>query len=98
MTEREFINFYKERNYSKNYKEAKEKIDLFWDVLLIALEEDKEVVFKSWGKFEKKEVKSRKAIIPKREEVIYTKPKEVIKFKAGLDFLNAINKKSDEDE
>ena len=98
MTEREFIKFYKERNYSKNYKEVKEKIDLFWDVLLTALKEDEKVVFKSWGKFEKKEVKSRKVVIPKCEGAVYTKPKEVIKFKAGLDFLNAINKKSDENE
>lgn len=41
MTEGEFIRFYKKRNKSKNHKEAKEKIDLFWNVLLAALEKKK---------------------------------------------------------
>ena len=41
MTEGEFIRFYKNKNKSKSHKEVKEKIDLFWDALLKALEEDK---------------------------------------------------------
>ena len=53
MTEGEFIRFYKKRNRIKSHKEVKEKIDLFWDVLLKALEEDKKVVFKDWGVFKK---------------------------------------------
>ena len=63
MTEGEFIRFYKKRNRIKSHKEVKEKIDLFWDVLLKALEEDKKVVFKDWGVFEKREIKSRKISI-----------------------------------
>ena len=98
MTEREFIKFYKERNYSKNYKEVREKIDLFWNALLAALEEDKKVVFKNWGTFEKKEVRSRKVMIPMWENPVYTKPKEVIKFRAGMNLMEEINKKSDKNE
>ena len=52
MTEGEFIRFYKKRNNSKNLKVVKEKIDLFWNVLLKALDEDKKVIFKNWGAFE----------------------------------------------
>ena len=52
MTEGEFIRFYKKRNKCRSHKEVKEKIDLFWDALLKALEEDKKVVFKVWGVFE----------------------------------------------
>ena len=40
MTEGEFIRFYKKRNNSKSHKEVREKIDLFWNVLLKALDED----------------------------------------------------------
>ena len=61
MKESMFIKYYKKRNKSKNYKEAKEKIDLFWNVLLKALEEES-VILKNWGTFEKKEVKARKVI------------------------------------
>ncbi|RGJ21328.1 HU family DNA-binding protein, partial [Fusobacterium varium] len=56
MTEGEFIRFYKKRNLSRSYKEVKEKIDIFWTVLLKALDEDGKVLLKDWGAFEKKEV------------------------------------------
>ena len=60
MTEKEFIKFYKRRNFSRNHKEAKEKIDLFWNAILKALDEDGKVVLKNWGVFEKKRSKSKK--------------------------------------
>ena len=44
MTEGEFVRFYKKRNNSKSHKEVREKIDLFWNVLLKALDEDKKVI------------------------------------------------------
>ena len=47
MTEGEFVRFYKKRNNSKSHKEVREKIDLFWNVLLKALDEDKKVIFKN---------------------------------------------------
>ena len=47
MTEGEFIRFYKKRNKIKNHKTVKEKIDLFWDVLLKALDEDKKVALQN---------------------------------------------------
>lgn len=96
MTESEFIKFYKKRNFSRSKKEAKEKIDLFWTVLLTALEENKKVVFKGWGSFERKEVKSRKILVPMWKEAAYTKPKKVIKFRPGLDLLKVINENRDE--
>ena len=64
MTEGEFIRFYKKRNKSKNHKEVKEKIDLFWKVLQKALDEENKITFKNWGTFEQKEVRSRKIVIP----------------------------------
>ena len=90
MTEGEFIRFYKNKNKSKSHKEVKEKIDLFWDVLLKALEEDKKVVFKGWGIFEKREVKSRKIKVPMWEEERYTDSKEVIKFRAGKGLIKMV--------
>ncbi|MEG9320314.1 HU family DNA-binding protein, partial [Fusobacterium varium] len=54
MTEGEFIRFYRDRNCLRNIKEAKEKIDLFWTVVLKALDEDGKVLLKDWGAFEKK--------------------------------------------
>ena len=96
MTEGEFIRFYKKRNYSKSHKEVKEKIDLFWDALLKALEEDKKVVFKDWGVFEKREIKSRKIKVPMWEEERYTEPKKAIKFRAGKSLIEIANGDIDE--
>lgn len=83
ITEGEFIRFYKKRNNSKSHKEVREKIDLFWDVLFEALNEDGKVVFQDWGVFEKRKMKSRKIMVPMWKESAYTEPKEVIKFRAG---------------
>ena len=96
MTEGEFIRCYKKRNKIKNYKAVKEKIDLFWNVLLKALDEDKKVVLQRWGVFEKREMKSRKIKVPMWEESTYTKPKESIKFRAGLNFIKIANGDTDE--
>ncbi|MCF2674723.1 HU family DNA-binding protein [Fusobacterium varium] len=91
MTEKEFIKFYKRRNFSRNHKEAKEKIDLFWNAILKALDEDGKVALKNWGVFEKKEVKARKIVIPQMKEAVIIDAKEKIRFKAGIGLRNMIN-------
>ena len=47
MKEGEFIKFYRDRNCLRNIKEAKEKIDLFWNSLLKALGEAEKVSLKN---------------------------------------------------
>ena len=96
MTEGEFIRFYKKRNKIKNHKAVKEKIDLFWDVLLKALDEDKKVALQNWGVFEKKERKARKVLVPMWEEAGYTEPKEAVKFRAGKSLIEIANGDTDE--
>ena len=96
MTEGEFIRFYKKRNKIKSHKKVKEKIDLFWNVLLKALEEDKKVVFTEWGTFEKRERKARKVLVPMWEKPIYTEPREAIKFRAGKSLIEIANGDTDE--
>ena len=91
MTEVEFIKFYRERNNLKSIKEAKEKIDLFWSALLKALDEDGKVILKNWGVFEKKEVKSRKVVLPKTNEAVIIGAKKKIKFRTGAGLQDAIN-------
>ena len=91
MTEGEFIRFYKKRNNSKNHKEVKEKIDLFWNALLKALDEEGRVALKDWGTFEKKEVKPRKIMTPKMDKATFTEAKEKIRCKAGRGLQNAVN-------
>ena len=90
MTETEFIKFYK--------KEAKEKIDNFWKALFKAIDEDKKVVFKNWGIFEEKDVKSRKIVIPKHPKEIYTQPKKVLKFRAGEGLKNSVSRRGESSE
>ena len=91
MTEAEFIRFYKKRNNIKNNREAREKIELFWNALLKALNEDKKVLFKDWGAFEHKEVKPRKIMTPKMDKTAYTKGKKTIKFKVGRGLQDMVN-------
>ena len=91
MTEGEFIRFYKKRNLSRSYKEVKEKIDIFWTVLLKALDEDGKVSLKDWGVFEKKEVSPRKIMTPRMEKERLTKAGEKIKFRTGTGLKTLVN-------
>ena len=91
MKEKEFIKFYKERNLSRNYKEVKEKIDLFWNAVLKALDEDGKVLLKDWGVFEKKEVAPRKIMTPRMEKERVTKAGEKIKFRTGTGLKTLVN-------
>ena len=91
MKEGEFIRFYKERNLSRNYKEVKEKIDLFWNAVLKALDEDGKVSLKDWGVFEKKEVSPRKIMTPRMEKERLTKTGEKIKFRTGTGLKTLVN-------
>ena len=97
MKEKEFIKFYKERNLSRNYKEVKEKIDLFWNAVLKALDEDGKVLLKDWGVFEKKEVAPRKIMTPRMEKERVTKAGEKIKFRTGTGLKTLVNR-DDADE
>ena len=60
------------------------------------LEEDKKVIFKEWGVFEKRETKSRKIKMPMWEEERYTEPKKVIKFRAGKGLVKMAEGDADE--
>ncbi|AVQ31895.1 HU family DNA-binding protein [Fusobacterium varium] len=97
MTEKEFIKFYKKRNLSRSYKEVKEKIDLFWDTILKALDEDGKVSLKDWGVFEKKEVAPRKIMTPRMEKERVTKAGEKISFRTGTGLKTLVNR-DDTDE
>ncbi|AVQ31425.1 HU family DNA-binding protein [Fusobacterium varium] len=91
MTEGEFIRFYRDRNCLRNIKEAKEKIDLFWTVVLKALDEDGKVLLKDWGAFEKKEVAPRKIITPRMEKAGLTRAGEKVRFRTGTGLKNLVN-------
>ena len=98
MKESDFIKIYKKKTKVKNYKAAKKKIDLFWNALFKALDDGGKVVIKNWGIFEKKDVKARKVVLPKWTDVLYTKPKRVMKFRVGLGLIERINKNNEGDE
>jgi len=91
MKEKNFIKLYKKEKNLKNYEEAKREIDFFWSVLIEALKQDGKVMFKDWGKFEVKEVKSRKVKTPAKEGIFYTLPKKVMAFKCGNALRARIN-------
>ena len=91
MTEGEFIRFYRDRNCLRNIKEAKEKIDLFWTVVLKALDEDGKVLLKDWGAFEKKEVAPRKIMTPRMEKAGLTRAGEKVRFRTGTGLKNLVN-------
>lgn len=95
MCEKEFLKFYKKEKKLKNIETAKEKLELFWTTLMLALEEDNKVVLKNWGKFEKKEFKPRKVSVPTLKSSFYTEIKTKIKFKTGIRLRQLIGEGDD---
>lgn len=98
MKESDFIKLYKKKIKTKNYMETKKKVDLFWNALFKLLNDEKKIVIKNWGIFEKKSVKSRKVVVPTWTEARYTKPKEIIKFRAGEGLIKKVNKSGEANE
>ena len=90
MKEKDFIKLYKNNRGLKNLEEAKEKIETFWTTLFTVLEEEEKITFKGWGIQRKKEMNSRKVILPKNKKTIYTTPKTVIKFRAGKELKESM--------
>lgn len=83
MIESEFIKEYKERRGLRNLKKSKEKIEAFWETLTDILKEDKEVIFKGWGKFEIKEINERAFNNPKTKKIEKVSAQKKIIFKQG---------------
>lgn len=52
-------------------------------------------MFKDWGVFEEKDVKSRKIVIPRQLQEAYTQPKKVLKFRAGGKLIQSVNKRGE---
>lgn len=89
MTRRKFLVEYKKRKNIKNIETARENIDNFWNTIFEVLKDEKRIMFKDWGMFERKEVRSRRIVIPAIGEK-ETVPKTTIKFKAGKKLKNYI--------
>lgn len=98
MREGEFKKFYKRENNLNSLKEAEKKIELFWSALIETLKQNKKVVFRNYGRFEIKEVKSRKIKIPNIKEIYYTKSKKVMVFKCGNKLRERINEEGGSNE
>lgn len=92
MTEKDFVKEYKKAKDIKTIKAARENVENFWNTLFEVLKTEDKVVFKDWGVFERKEVKSRKIVIPTLGES-YTEPKVTVKFRAGKKLRKFIDEK-----
>lgn len=95
MKEIDFIRLYSKKNKTKNLKISKQKIRLIWESIYEAINTDGSLTLLNMGMFEKKELKPRKIYIPVNGKISVSKPKSVIKFKAGKGWIKMINENSD---
>lgn len=95
MKEIDFIRLYSKKNKTKNLKISKQKIRLIWESIYEAIDTDGSLTLLNMGMFEKKELKPRKIYIPVNGKISVSKPKSVIKFKAGKGWIKMINESSD---
>lgn len=95
MKEKEFLKMYKKEKKLKNLGEAKKKIDFFWSVFIEALRQNENITFKNWGKFEIKDVKSRRVKVPGKKELLQTISKRKLTFRCGNGLRDIINKEGE---
>ena len=62
MTEAEFLELYKKKRKLKNIKEAKEKLELFWDVIFTGIALEKKSNSKRFWNIRSKETQTKKDI------------------------------------
>lgn len=91
MGEKEFLKYYMEKRGLSSAKEAKEKVDLFWKTMFVALEEEKKVKIKGWGSFAIKEVKERDIVELRTKKLTKIPAGTKLKFKAGKELLAIVN-------
>lgn len=92
MKESDFLKLCQRELKLKSMEAARERKELFWNSVKEALEKDKRVVFKDWGIFYIKDVKSRKYKIPCKEGEFYSEPRSVIKFICGKRLRERVNR------
>ena len=93
MTEAEFLELYKKKRKLKNIKEAKEKLELFWDVIFTGIALEKKVIVKDFGTFEAKKLKPRKIYDIHKNSLYMTKERTASKFRVKNEFMKIVNKK-----
>lgn len=91
MTKKEFIEIYAEKTGVVK-KEATKQLEAFLSVIEGALVDGDMVQFIGWGTFETKMTKERLGRNPKTGEEIMIPAKRVVKFKAGKNLAEKVNK------
>ena len=93
MTEIEFLKLYKNKRKLKSIKEAKEKLEIFWDIIFTGIALEKKVTVKDFGTFEVKKLKSRKIYNIHKNSLYMTKERTALKFRVKNEFMKIVNKK-----
>ena len=91
MTEIGFLKLYKNKRKLKNIKEAKEKLELFWDVIFTGIALEKKVTVKDFGTFEVKKLKSRKIYNIHKNSLYITKERTAVRFRVKNNFTEKVN-------
>lgn len=91
MTEKEFLSLYQKKRGLKSLNEAKEKVNMFWDILFEALEKNESVSFRGWGVFEKKVIPARRIMNINTKKIQYSTPRKTVRFRTGSNLSLRIN-------
>lgn len=88
MNKKEFMLELRKKLGIKNLDIIDSKVNNFWDSWFEILKENKKLTIKNFGKFEIKDVKSRKGVSPYGKFV--TTPSKKISFSVGKEFKEMI--------
>lgn len=93
MIKKEFKKFYSEYN-NISEEEASQEVEEFLEMMKQAFSLYPKIVFRDFGTFEVKETKERKIVDPRgNNELIHSKPRKYIKFKASKNLEERMNNK-----
>lgn len=92
MTEKKFIDLYKEIGKFETKKEAEEKLEAFLTTVELILKKKGEVSFLGFGKFEVVDREGKEDRHPQTGKVLIIPSKKAIEFKPGLALIAKINR------
>jgi DNA-binding protein HU-beta len=92
VSKKDFVALYKEQGEFSSKKEAEQNLNAFMALVEDLLASGKEINFVGWGKFKITQREERKGRNPQNGEEITIPAKKIIKFKAGKNLEETVNK------
>ncbi len=91
MKKKDFVTLYQELGNIESFTAASQQVELFMEVVKVAMEKDELIILRKFGNFEKRILKGRTGRNPKTGEELITETKYRVNFRPASTFNKRID-------